>query len=155
MIRKMKDSDLDQVCELEKKLFSHPWRRIDFNYELTENPFSHYVVEEENGEIVAYLGLWLDENQIQITTLGVNEDYQRQGYAKKLMDYLFDFSQKNKVDTLSLEVRESNFKAINLYEYFHFKKAAIRKNYYSHPDEDGILMICDMKGDFSHENISR
>ena len=68
------------------------------------------------------------------------------------MSHLVKFAHKHGVDALSLEVRESNHKAISLYESFNFKQAAIRHDYYSHPDEDGILMLCDMKGDLIHEN---
>lgn len=155
MIRKMLVDDIDVVVDLELKLFSHPWRKMDFIYELMENPFATYWVYEVDHKIIAYLGFWLDENQIQITTLGVDSNQQNKGYAKALMNHLFSFAHKLEVDALSLEVRESNLKAISLYEQFKFKKAAIRKGYYSHPDEDGILMLCDMKGDLIHENISR
>ncbi len=155
MIRKMDINDIDEIVEIEHNLFSHPWRKMDFIYELMENPFATYWVIEEENKLIAYIGYWLDESQIQITTLGVNHDYQNKGYAKRLMNHLFDYAKAKQVESLSLEVRKSNEKAIGLYEHFKFKKAAIRKDYYSHPDEDGILMLCDMKGDLIHENISR
>ncbi len=152
MIRKMVVDDIDIIVDLEQKLFSHPWRKMDFLYELNENPFAIYWVYIEENNIVAYIGFWHDENQIQITTLGVDENHQNKGYAKALMSHLVKFAHKHGVDALSLEVRESNHKAISLYESFNFKQAAIRHDYYSHPDEDGILMLCDMKGDLIHEN---
>ena len=39
---------------------------------------------------------------------------------------------------ITLEVRESNYPAINLYKKFGFTKLAIRKNYYK--NEDALLM---------------
>ena len=154
MIRNMQIDDIDQVMEIETKVFSHPWRKMDFLYELKENPFSTIWVVEVNQTIVAYLGYWHDENLLQLTTLAVDENYQGNGYAKAMMKHLFDFAHDQKIDAISLEVRESNFKAIGLYEHFNFKKAAIRENYYSQPNEDGILMVCNMKGDLVHENTS-
>ena len=70
MIRKMVVDDIDIIVDLEQKLFSHPWRKMDFLYELNENPFAIYWVYIEENNIVAYIGFWHDENQIQITTLG-------------------------------------------------------------------------------------
>ncbi len=155
MIRNMQIDDIDHVFNLETKVFSHPWRKMDFLYELKENPFSTIWVLEKENVIVAYLGFWHDENLLQITTLAVDEDFQGNGYAKTLMKHLFEFAHDQKIDAISLEVRESNVRAIGLYEHFNFKKAAVRSNYYSQPDEDGILMVCNMKGDLIHENTSR
>ena len=154
MIRKMHLEDIEHVCALEQKIFSQPWRQSDFEYELSENPFAYYWVYEYHHEVIAYLGFWVDENHIQITTLGVDQNYRKKGYAKALMEHLFEYASKHSIDAISLEVRESNVKAIHLYQSYGFKKAAIRQQYYSHPEEDGILMLCDMKGDLIHENIS-
>jgi len=140
MIRKMTLEDLPQVLNLEKELFSSPWSEKNYIYELEENPYGHYVVLEED-EIEGYLGLWLNEDSLQITTLGVDSGQQNKGYGQTLVAYAIDFAKKNRVSVITLEVRISNLKAIHLYEKNGFKKVALRKQYYSHPDEDAVLMM--------------
>ena len=41
---------------------------------------------------------------------------------------------------LNLEVRESNCKAISLYDKLNFEKVGLRKNYYKNPTENAVLM---------------
>ena len=43
----------------------------------------------------------------------------------------------------SLEVREHNYDAIDLYHKCEFKVTGRRKNYYKNPTEDALLMACD------------
>lgn len=140
MIRPMSLEDLDSVLILENLLFSSPWTYESYCFELKDNPFGHYVVLDEQG-IKGYMGLWLNEDALQLTTIGVDPEYQNQGYATALIDYMLEFAIKNKVSVITLEVRMSNEKAIRLYEKVGFKKVAMRKQYYSHPDEDAILMM--------------
>jgi ribosomal-protein-alanine N-acetyltransferase len=140
MIRKMTLEDLPKIMILEKELFSSPWSEENYRFEILENPYAHYVVEEEQG-IRGYLGLWLNEDALQITTLGVASNHQGNGLGQSLVKYSLEYALENKVEVMTLEVRISNTKAIHLYEKNGFIKAAVRKQYYSHPDEDAILMM--------------
>ena len=140
MIRKMALEDLETIMILESQLFSCPWTIENYRFELTENPYGHYVVLDEKG-IKGYLGLWINEDALQITTLGVDTAYQNRGYGKALVQYAVDHAESISAAVITLEVRISNQKAIQLYESFGFKRAALRKQYYSHPDEDAILMM--------------
>ena len=73
MIREMTLDDLNIVCEMELRLFSSPWPRESYEYELKENPYSHlFVAENEEGTIVGYAGVWTTFDQAQITTIGVD-----------------------------------------------------------------------------------
>jgi ribosomal-protein-alanine N-acetyltransferase len=140
MIRKMTLEDLPKVLVLEKALFSAPWSEENYRFELLENPYAHYVVNDDHG-LLGYLGLWLNEDALQITTLGVDTSFQNRGIGQSLVAYALEYARMNKVSVMTLEVRVSNEKAIHLYEKNGFKKAALRKQYYSHPDEDAILMM--------------
>jgi ribosomal-protein-alanine N-acetyltransferase len=87
------------------------------------------------------MGLWLNDDALQLTTIGVDSKVQNQGYASALIRYMLDFASENHVSVITLEVRNSNEKAQRLYEKVGFKKVAIRRQYYSNPDEDAILMM--------------
>lgn len=140
MIRKMTLEDLPEILILEKALFSSPWSEENYRFEILENPYAHYVVEDEQG-LRGYLGLWLNDDALQITTLGVASSHQGKGLGQNLVKYALEYALENKVSVMTLEVRISNEKAIRLYEKNGFKKSALRKQYYSHPDEDAILMM--------------
>lgn len=140
MIRKMVLEDLEMIMIMEGQLFSSPWTRESYCFELTENPYGHYVVVDEKG-IKGYLGLWVNDDALQVTTLGVDIAHQNRGYGKALVQYAIDYAEGIHASVITLEVRISNEKALQLYESFGFSKVAIRKQYYSHPDEDAILMM--------------
>lgn len=140
MIRMMVPEDLESILYLELKLFSSPWTKENYHFELTQNPFGHYVVLDEEG-IKGYLGLWINDDAIQITTLGVVPQVQNKGFGKKLLEYAMLKAEQENVSVITLEVRVSNRKAIHLYESAGFKQITIRRDYYSHPDEDAVLML--------------
>lgn len=147
MIRSMNLSDLDGVSKIELEAFSHPWSKEDFEVELQSNPYALYFVLVEEDIIKAYIGVWIIYERAQITTIAVNKDFRRQGLSKKLMEFLDNLCLKNGVEEISLEVRVSNEKAINLYQNFGFEKKGIRKDYYQDNNEDAYLMVKIVKGD--------
>lgn len=147
MIRSMVIEDLESVCTIENEAFSHPWTMDDFLSELNINPYANYYVMEEDGQIIAYVGLWVIYEKAQITTIAVKSNYRGLKYSKVLMNFVDNLCIKNNVDQISLEVRVSNIKAINLYEGFGFKMSGIRKDYYQDNHEDAYLMVKDYKGE--------
>lgn len=147
MIRSMAIDDLESICIIENEAFSHPWTIDDFLNELNTNPYAHYFVIEEENQIIAYIGLWLIFEKAQITTIAVKSNYRGLQYSKTLMKFADNLCVENNVNQISLEVRISNSKAINLYEGFGFKKSVIRKDYYQDNHEDAYLMVKDYEGE--------
>ncbi|HCT62476.1 MAG TPA: ribosomal-protein-alanine N-acetyltransferase [Erysipelotrichaceae bacterium] len=141
MIQRMEVGDLDRIVDLERLCFSSPWSKDDFLYELNENPFGYYVVLKVENRILAYLGLWMDEERAQITTIGVDPAHRGKGYAKALMEHMLEVCSSRGVKMYSLEVRVSNRSAISLYKRFGFIQVGIRKAYYQDNHEDAYLMI--------------
>lgn len=141
LIRAMNEDDLFDVVTLEEELFSSSWSLSDFTYELLENDFSFNFVLENDSCLIGYVGVWLMYEQAQITTIGVSPHYQRQGYGRLLMNTMIDLAICHGCETMSLEVRVSNEKAIALYQSLGFTIEAIRKNYYQDNHEDAYLMM--------------
>jgi ribosomal-protein-alanine N-acetyltransferase len=154
MNREMREDDLEQILILEKELFTSCWKEEDYLYELNENPYSTLIVIEEKDEIIAYGGVWCLFDQGQITTIGVAKKYQGQGYSKILMDELIKIAVENHCETISLEVRISNFKAISLYQNYGFININTRKNYYADNNEDAFLMMKGIGGIVDVSDIS-
>lgn len=141
LIRAMDIEDLEEVVELERILFATPWTTKDFMYELFENEFSHNYILEDHHHIVGYVGLWVMYEQSQITTIGIDPRFQKQGLGTLLLAQMIEEAKRLKAVQMSLEVRVSNDKAIGLYKKCGFEKVAIRKGYYQDNHEDAYLMV--------------
>lgn len=98
------------------------------------NPFLFHLQYFFDNKLIGMLDYSLIYNRIEIENIEVNENYRRKHIASFLMDYLV----KKSTENITLEVNINNYKAINLYEKYGFKKVAIRKNYYG--NEDAVLM---------------
>ncbi|MGG6550280.1 UNVERIFIED_CONTAM: ribosomal protein S18-alanine N-acetyltransferase, partial [Prevotella sp. 15_C9] len=72
--------------------------------------------------------------------IAVREDVRGRGVATQLMQYMVYDLKKNGHESIMLEVRESNEKAIALYEKFDFDEISRRKDYYRDPKEDAVVM---------------
>ena len=107
--------------------------------EILENQFSYNFVLEVDEQIVGYVGVWIMYEQSQITTVGIDPDYQGQGYGRLLMEEMLALAVSQGCEVMSLEVRVSNHKAIS-------ENQAIRKNYYQDNHEDAYLMVKRLEG---------
>lgn len=139
MIRKMESRDLEQVAELEKVCFSEAW-----SWKLLEagihSPHDVYYVFEQDEQILGYCNLRILVGEGEIQRIAVLPPFRRLGVARKLMDAMVDFAVENKAAAVTLEVRESNRPARNLYESYGFTAEAVRKGYYRNPSEDAVIM---------------
>lgn len=81
-------------------------------------------------------------DEAQILDIYVEPEKRRQGLAERtLREWLAKLPPKTKV---ILEVRASNIPARNLYKKLGFTELYQRKNYYSNPTEDALVLqyIC-------------
>lgn len=139
IIRNMQESDLAQVAEIEKQIFSLPWSLESFRESMMLE-HTIYLVAEEQGKVMGYCGMYRVFNEGEIVNVAVANEYRRCGVAKELLERLFEESAALKVDNFFLEVRESNEPAITLYKKLGFIEAGIRKNFYEKPTENAIFM---------------
>ena len=128
-----------QVAELEKACFNDPWSLRAFESEVV-NPLSLWIVAEDNGKVVGYIGSQSVLGQADIMNVAVDPAYRRQGIGRDLVLSLVDALKKQGVTIAMLEVRVSNEPAITLYENLGFCQVGRRKNYYFHPKEDAYIM---------------
>ena len=136
----MKTEHLDAVAELERSCFTVPWSRNALAEEL-DNALSAFLVAlDENDRVVGYAGLQVVLDEGYITNVAVFPSCRRQGVAEALLHELLHRADEKKLAFVTLEVRASNAPAIALYEKNGFQPVGVRKNYYSAPTEDGVLM---------------
>ncbi len=141
MIREMEWEDVSKVAELEKSIFSVPWSEKSFRDSFASQD-TIYLVEVLDGEIAGYCGIWVSYDTADLCNMAVAHSHRRKGIAKRLLQEISSFAEKRKVERILLEVRGSNFGAINLYQKSGFRQIGIRKGYYHAPEEDAILMEC-------------
>lgn len=137
-IRKMQESDIKEIAELEKECFSEPWSEASLADELTNDTARFYVAKNDE-ELIGYIGANNICNEAYITNVAVNENYRGRGYGKILVNNLIQQCELEKAFFITLEVRKSNESAIKLYEKCGFKLVGERKNFYSKPQEDALI----------------
>ncbi len=141
MIECMNLHHIDEVAKLEAEIFSSPWPKEAFEYEVNQNPYSFNYVYLKEGKVIGYCGLWCLFEQAQITTIGVCKEYRREKIGSQLMDKMIEKAINLGCETISLEVRVSNEAAKTMYEAYGFDVINIRKSYYQDNNEDAFLMM--------------
>lgn len=146
--RRMVNSDLPHVIELDKRSFSLPWPERSFRFELEINEVSRCWVAElllpdAAPLLVGMIVVWLIEDEVHIATLAVAPEYRRHKIAQRLLAHTLVDAYHSGASCSFLEVRSNNLAAISMYLRFGYREVAIRHNYYKDNGEDAILMNLD------------
>ena len=137
MIRIATSNDLVDILSIEKKVFKHPWSKEQLSWELNSQPAAENYVMLARGNMIGYLFSHVVDDDVQILNIAIDIPFQHKGYGEQLLSYFLD--QSNTDSSIHLEVRKSNFPAINLYLKFGFHETGARKGYYA-DGEDAIIM---------------
>ena len=138
-IEKMTKEHLESVYIIETECFSHPWSKQSLENELN-NDTSLFWVATENNDVIGYIGMSVVIDEGYIFNVAVSETYRKKGVGSALINEIVTYGKKNNLCFITLEVRESNMNAQSLYSKFGFIKVGERKNYYSEPKENAILL---------------
>ena len=136
MIKKLTSNDIDyieQIFNLEKEIFKNSAFSIEYLKTLIKNDNSFIYIYLIDNQVCGYLMVLDSIDVYEILAIATIEEYKNKGIAQELLD-------KIKTKDIFLEVRESNQIAISFYKKNKFKEISIRKNYYSEPNENAIIM---------------
>jgi len=136
MIRKLAINDVDyieQIFNLEKEIFKNSAFNKSYIETLIKGDNSFIYIYLIEDKIYGYLIVLDSIDVYEILAIATIEEYRNKGIAQELLD-------KIKIKDIFLEVRESNQVAINFYKKNKFKEISVRKNYYSEPNENAIIM---------------
>ena len=131
---------IESLVELENLCFDEPWTKGMFVGDLSSEYTCYFAAIDDDNKVVGYAGMWISVDEGQITNVAVHPDFRRKNIATELLSRLFDVCRKRGLQSITLEVRQSNEKAINLYEKNGFLSVGMRKNYYKNPAENAVLM---------------
>jgi ribosomal-protein-alanine N-acetyltransferase len=140
LIKDMKESDLEEVLEIEKKSFADPWSRRLFKETLSFPHSFNFVLRAGAGALLGYINFYLIEEEAHMLNLATHPDWRKKGLATQLLDYAIDFLKRKRTAHFFLEVREGNRDAIALYRKFGFQMIGRRKRYYVETNEDALVM---------------
>lgn len=138
-LREMEITDIEKIVKGEEEVFGNSLGYDMIYSDLTINPYACYVVLEIDNEVNGYVGMWITDN-MEIINLYVNPKYQGMGFGDMIMDFVINLCESSNIQNLSLEVRSSNEKAINLYKKHGLKQSHVREKYYDNK-EDAIVMV--------------
>lgn len=94
--------------------------------------------------MLGYIGVHEIVGEAYVANVAVSQKYRRFGIASALLGEAEKGAKERGCEFISLEVRKSNVPAISLYEKRGYTVRGVRKNFYSDPTEDGIIMTLDL-----------
>lgn len=124
----MSQDDLDAVIAIEQTAYGHPWTRGNFRDSL--NPLFMAQCLWLDGELLGYFLAMHGVEEMHLLNITVAPDRQGQGWGHMMLDALSLMSRHAGAQWLWLEVRQSNLRALKVYERYGFKQVSIRKDYY-------------------------
>ena len=148
IIRPMRLEDIEHVSRLERRCYTLPWSSSAYVTEVG-NPSAYYTVATElDNTVVGYAGMWVNMDEAHITTIAVDPIQRGRKIGERLLLDLLEEGMERRAKHATLEVREKNLVAHNLYLKYGFEDVAVRKNYYSDNGENAVIMWAnDLKSD--------
>jgi ribosomal-protein-alanine N-acetyltransferase len=148
VIEQIVDSeDLDAVCALEAESFTNPWTREMLERELRQTDVARvYVLRVPGYRVAAFCACWFVRDEVHINTIAVKPELRRHGLATALMRHLLAEAAHAGAYRTFLEVRRSNEPAQQLYASLGFTVSGVRKNYYTQPEEDALVLLREERG---------
>lgn len=131
--------ELDNIQNIFFDVFKQKNELIDT---LSSNPYVKLYTYSVDKNVVAFIQYEDIYDRFELDNIYVLKEYRNQGIASILMEFMINEGKKKEIINITLEVREDNVSAINLYKKYGFVEKAIRNNYYDNCN--GILMEKEM-----------
>lgn len=136
MIRECKLEDIPNLNAINDQVLK---TKYEFEYEMLSNPYATVYGLFIDDKMIGYCDLWITFERGEIARIAVLEEYQHKGYGQEMMTFMENKCMESGCENIQLEVRESNLKAINLYQKNGFITLYTRENYYG--NENGLVMM--------------
>ncbi|MBI4295353.1 MAG: ribosomal protein S18-alanine N-acetyltransferase [Chloroflexi bacterium] len=101
------------------------------------------AVTVTNQHVLGFAGMWCMFDEVHLTTIAVRRACWRRGIGEALLITVIEYAAEHGAETVTLEVRASNFEAQALYEKYGFKPVGVRRGYYTDNREDALIMTTD------------
>ncbi len=134
--------DVDEVFALEASVYPHPWSRGNFIDSLSSG-YNSWTLRDKGGTLIGYFLLMPVVDEAHLLNVAVAESRQGQGLGRYLIDKVMACARGLSMDSILLEVRPSNLRALKVYKRYGFTEIGRRKAYYPAHNgqrEDAIVM---------------
>lgn len=145
-IRRMAMEDGAAIAELEYSLFRDAWSEKSI-LETLKQSNTICLIAEKADRTAGYLLAYTAAGEAEIARIGVVKELRRQGVARELLGALEKIGKQSGIEKILLDVRAGNTAARTLYTSEGFMEDGIRRDFYSDPDEDAVLMSKTVAGD--------
>jgi ribosomal-protein-alanine N-acetyltransferase len=146
-ISRMTEHDLLEVVEIEEQSGLSRWGWNAYYAEL-QGPNRRFMLvaklPREHGSLnvplIGYIVARLVAGEIHINNVAVRDKFRRRGIGSALVSQILEEANRKEAAVAFLEVRAGNLAAQTLYQKCGFRPVARRRNYYSSPLEDALVM---------------
>jgi ribosomal-protein-alanine N-acetyltransferase len=133
--------EIDDILRIEAVSFTNPWTREMYLSELEHRDVAaFYIARDAVGEAIGFCSVWRVLDELHINNLAVLPEHRRGGVATSLLERVLADGAARGAHRATLEVRRSNQPALELYQRFGFHVTAVRRKYYTHPEEDALVL---------------
>ena len=143
IVREAREEDMVSVIELENKCFRYPYPpHVLYMLRALYPELFLVAIDSNSGRIVGYVSAVIRRSGYgHIVSICVDPDYRRRGVGRALMlEVERRLREIFSVCNVRLEVRISNYPAINLYRSLGYRAVEVIEDYY--PDgETALVMI--------------
>lgn len=142
MLNELTVDKIDVINNVQQIFFDVFKQKNELINTLISNPYVKLYTYSVDKNVVAFIQYEEIYDRFELDNIFVIDNYRNNGIASLLIDFMIQEGRRKKISNITLEVREDNTKAINLYKKYGFVNKAIRHNYYG--DCNGILMEKEM-----------
>ncbi|MDG4550316.1 MAG: ribosomal protein S18-alanine N-acetyltransferase [Candidatus Contendobacter sp.] len=139
--RPMLYADLKEVLAIERRAYQFAWTDGILR-DCLRAGYHCRVLETPHGLIQAYAVMSAAVGEAHILNFCVRPELQGRGLARRMLDHLLEGARLEQVQTIFLEVRLSNTRAMRLYAAAGFCEVGLRPGYYPSTSgrEDALVM---------------
>jgi ribosomal-protein-alanine N-acetyltransferase len=138
----MRESDIEDVLAVEVRVYPYPWSRANFLDSLASG-YQAWVLRDQAMRLLGYFLVMQVVDEAHLLNVAVAEEWQGQGLGRFLLNQSVACARGQGMESMLLEVRPSNVRALGIYERYGFEQIGRRKGYYPAADqqrEDAIVM---------------
>lgn len=155
-VRPMRERHVPAVARIEAAVYPRPWSARTFRDELRREdriyivatPLRRVPHPTAPAEVRGYAGALVAAGEAHVLTVAVHPEHRREGTAMRLLLVLLGAIRERGAEAVTLEVRESNHAARELYEHLGFRSSGVRPGYYEDNGEGAhILWLLDLATD--------
>lgn len=138
----MQESDLDEVVAVEQEVYPYPWSRANFSDSLSQG-YHAWILRAQDRQLMGYFLVMGIVDEGHLLNVAVSRNWQGRGVGRLLVNQAVALSRGLGMESILLEVRPSNVRALEIYQRYGFAEIGRRKGYYPAADstrEDAIVM---------------